>query len=111
MNLNRDDINIDEIFALIKETVLRSYGVKSISDIDDTKVIYQITKKGKKVEGLFVKLVNNQLKVDVHLNLAYPIKITEAVRECHKSINYVLNKKYPKLKTNINVYIDNVILK
>ena len=100
----RKDINLEEISSLVSEVARNSYGVVAIASDkgSDTKK----TKKGNKEEGIRVrKHSDGSFSVDINLVLAYDIKITEALRECQKSIKFTLDKKYPKLCREVNVYV------
>ena len=100
------DINIKEIIALVSRTARNSYGVVAIASKDEVDLISKITKKGKMEKGVFVtKRSDNTFAVSIYLVLAQEIKITEALRECQKSIWFVLNKKYPKMCREVNVYV------
>ena len=100
----RKDINLEEIASLVSEVARNSYGVVAIASDkgSDTKK----TKKGNKEEGIRVrKHSDGSFSVDINLVLAFDIKITEALRECQKSIIFTLDKKYPKLCREVNVYV------
>ena len=100
------NINTKEISALVSRTARNSYGVVAIASKDEVDLISKITKKGKMEEGVFVtKRSDNAFAVSIYLVLAQEIKITEALRECQKSIKFVLDKKYPKMCREVNVYV------
>ena len=100
------NINTKEIVALVSRTARNSYGVIAIASKDEVDLISKITKKGKMEEGVFVtKRSDNTFAVSIYLVLAHEIKITEALRECQKSIKFVLEKKYPKMCREVNVYV------
>ena len=95
----------EDIIALVGKTARNCYGVIDIANKDETNLISKITKKGKMEEGLFVtKHSDGTFAVSIYLVLAQDIKITETLRECQKSIFYVLSKKYPKMCREVNVY-------
>ena len=98
-------IDVDEIAKLVSNTARNSYGVLDVASKDEVNIINKITKKGKKEDCVVIgKHSDSTLSVSVYLVLAQGIKITEALRECQKSIRFVLNKKYPKLVRDVNVY-------
>ena len=102
----RKDINLEEIAALTKEVARNSYGVVAIASDKGSNTKTVKAKKGKKEEGVHVhKHSDGTFTVDVNLILAFDIKITEALRECQKSIKFTLDKKYPKLCRDVNVYV------
>ena len=103
---DRLNIHSKDIPALVSKTARNSYGVVAIATKDEVDLISKITKKGKMEEGVFVsKRSDNTFTVSIYLVLAQDIKITEALRECQKSIWFVLNKKYPKMCRAVNVYV------
>lgn len=101
-------IKTEEIALLVSKTSKNCYGVVAIANKDDINLVEKIStiiKKGKKEEGVFVtKYSDNTFSVSVYLVLAQDIKITEALRECQKSIRFTLNKKYPGQCKAVNVY-------
>ena len=102
----RLNIHTKDIVALVSRTARDSYGVVAIASKDEVDLISKITKKGKMEEGIFVtKRSDNTFAVSIYLVLAQEIKITEALRECQKSIQFVLDKKYPKMCREVNVYV------
>ncbi len=98
-------IKTEDIIALSAKTAKNCYGVVAIADKEDINVVTKITKKGKMEEGVYVvRYPRDTFSVTIYLVMARDIKITEALRECQKSILYALNKKYPKLCKEVNVY-------
>ena len=103
---NRLDKQSKEIIDIVRQTAMNSYGVIAIATKDEINLISKLTKKGKMEEGVFVtKRSDNTFAVSIYLVLAQEIKITEALRECQKSIKFVLEKKYPKMCREVNVYV------
>ena len=103
---NRLDKQSKEIIDIVRQTAMNSYGVIAIANKDEINLISKITKKGKMEEGIFVtKRSDDTFAVSIYLVLAQEIKITEALRECQKSIKFILDKKYPKLCREVNVYV------
>ena len=98
-------IETEDIKKLVSKTARDCYGVVAIAKKDAINLVEMITKKGKMEEGVYVvRYPRNTFSVSVYLVLAQGIKITEALRECQKSILYALNKKYPKACREVNVY-------
>ena len=103
---NRLKIKTEDIIALSAKTAKNCYGVVAIADKEDINVVSKITKKGKMEEGVYVvRYPKDTFSVTIYLVLAQGIKITEALRECQKSIKFTLDKKYPKLCREVNVYV------
>ena len=100
------NISTEEIAKLVATVARNSYGVVAIAKKDDVNLISKITKKGKMEEGVFVtKRSDDTFAVSIYLVLAQGIKITEALRECQKAIKFTLDKKYPKMCREVNVYV------
>ena len=101
-------IKTEDIIALSAKTAKNCYGVVAIADKEEINLIAKTIKKitkGKMEEGVFVvRYPRDTFSVTIYLVLAQGIKITEALRECQKSVLYALNKKYPKLCREVNVY-------
>lgn len=103
---NRLDKQSKEIIDIVRQTAMNSYGVIAIAHKDEINLISKLTKKGKMEEGIFVtKRSDDTFAVSIYSVLAQEIKITEALRECQKSIKFILDKKYPKLCREVNVYV------
>ena len=98
-------LDIQEIIQIVKKTALSSYGVVALTDEKAIESQSPKTKKGKAEEGIIVKRKSDgTFALDVYLVLAQGIKITESLRECRKAIKYQLEKAFPKLCREINVY-------
>ena len=101
-------IKTEDIIALSAKTAKNCYGVVAIANKEEINVVAKTIKKimkGKNEVGVYVvKYPKDMFSVTIYLVLAQGIKITEALRECQKSILYALNKKYPKLCKEVNVY-------
>lgn len=98
-------LDIKRIIEIAYETAINSYGVVAIANPKALSSQSQKTKKGKAEEGIIVKRKSDgAFALDVYLVLAQGIKITEALRECHKSIKYRLDKVFPKLCREVNVF-------
>ncbi len=95
------DINLSDIISTIREALIATYGVVEIANIKD--------KKGKKEEGIVLsEKSDHTFCVDVYLTVSSDVKITETLRSAQSSVRYTLNKKYPKIVSNINVYANGV---
>ena len=108
---NKTTINVKELINLIRETAIKCYGVVSIASKENVfdDVLTQLTKKGKMEEGIFVKRKSGgTFAVNIYLVLANGIKITEALRECQKSIEHTLKKTYPNSIRQVNVFAEHI---
>ena len=108
-NKVENTLDIEKIKKLVMEIATNSYGVVAIIDPKTDFSQSQKTKKGKAEEGIIVKRKSDgTFALDVYLVLAQGIKITEALRECHKAIKYRLDKVFPKLCREVNVFALNI---
>ena len=99
------NIDIKEVMEATKEAASACYGVVAIAKRDETLRPDKQIKKGIKEDAIYVrKFPNRTFTVDVYLVLSNEVKITEALVETQKTIMYVLNKKFNKLCTGVNVY-------
>ena len=104
---NNPVINIDtkEIMKATQEAASACYGVVAIAKRDETLRPDKQIKKGIKEDAIYVKkFPNRTFAVDVYLVLSNEVKITEALVETQKTIMYMLNKKFNKLCTAVNVF-------
>ena len=86
---------VKDITALVKSAVEDSYGVD---------VIESDSKKKGTGENVIINVHNNQtFDVEVHVSVAYSVKITGAKFECQKLVKYRLDRKYPKLCNKVNL--------
>ena len=100
--IHTDDL-LRRLVELMRNTVTNKEAY--IGGLNTAMFIAMTLSKGKKEEGVYVvKYPKDMFSVTIYLILAQGIKITEALRECQKSILYALNKKYPKLCKEVNVY-------
>ena len=101
-----EEIDYNNVIKIAADAALSSYGVKAIANKKFDKDEPQNTMKGTAEEGIFVKKkADGAFALDVYILLAQGIKITEALRECQKSIKYKLDKKFPKKCLEVNVYV------
>ncbi|HHT67564.1 MAG TPA: Asp23/Gls24 family envelope stress response protein [Erysipelotrichaceae bacterium] len=110
------NLDIKEIEEATRAAALVCYGVVAIVKRDKMPprladwVDSQINKKGIPEDAIFVrKRSNRTFSVDVYLVLSNEVKITEALVECQKNIMYILNKKFDKACTSVNVYGEEIL--
>lgn len=101
-------IDTKEIIKLVSDIARNSYGVIEIASKDEVSLfskIANIAKKGKKEEGIFLlKRADNTFTISIYLILSQEVKITEVLRGIQESVQYALNKKYPHMCKEVNVY-------
>lgn len=98
-------LDVTNIVKIAAEVALNVYGVIAIASKEIDNGHSQNTKKGIAEEGVLVSQNSDgTFALDVYLVLAQGIKITEALRQCQKSIKFKLDKLYPKMCREVNVY-------
>lgn len=102
------DINKKELAMFIGDVVSSCYGVVGLTNVLNLKSAISILKREKFQEGVIVTENGNKYSVDVHIILAYGLKITEIINEISKRLSYFLEKNYGDIFKNINVYIEDV---
>jgi uncharacterized alkaline shock family protein YloU len=101
----KTNLNFKDIIKTAAEVALNTYGVFAIAKKEIDNGLSQNTKKGIAEEGVLVRRnSDNTFALDVYLVLAQGIKITETLRECQKTIKFKLDKLYPKMCREVNVY-------
>lgn len=104
MNLKKDIAN------LIGETVKECYGVVGLTKVRSIKNQLVILKKENYVDGVLVfKGKDSKYDIDVHIVVAYGVKVSEVVNEVSKRIAYEANKKYGNVFGKVNVYVDDLL--
>ena len=92
--------NRNEIVKTVKEAALTCYGVNEVVSINE--------KKGKE-DAIYVHIEkDNAFSLDIHVIVAYGVKVTETIRSLQKTIRFYMNRLYPKACTKINIYADGI---
>ncbi len=107
-NINLDKV---ELTKLIGEIISRVYGVVGVTHIKSKKNKLVILKEENYSEGIIVnKVVGNKYDVEIHLIVAYGIRIVEVINEVVKRIRYEVKKRYGLDFLNIvNVYVEDLL--
>ncbi len=107
----KNEINLKkEIANLIGDIVKECYGVVGLTKVRSIKNQLVILKKENYVDGVLIfKNKDGKYDIDVHLIVAYGVKISEVVNEVSKRIAYEANKKYGNIFNKINVYVDDLL--
>ena len=93
--------NRNEIVKTVKEAALSCYGVNEVLAISE--------KKGKEEDAIYVHVEkDNTFSLDIHVIVAYGVKVTETIRSLQKTIRYYMNRLYPKACSKINIYADGI---
>ena len=92
--------NRNEIVKTVKEAALTCYGVNEVVSINE--------KKGKE-DAIYVHIEkDNTFSLDIHVIVAYGVKVTETIRSLQKTIRFYMNRLYPKACAKINIYADGI---
>ena len=92
--------NRNEIVKTVKEAALTCYGVNEVVSINE--------KKGKE-DAIYVHIEkDNTFSLDIHVIVAYGVKVTETIRSLQKTIRFYMNRLYPKACTKINIYAEGI---
>ena len=94
-------LNREEIVKTVKEAALSCYGVNEVVTISE--------KKGKEEVAIYVQEEkDNTFSIDIHVIVAYGVKVTETIRSLQKTIRFYMNRLYPKACSKINIYADGI---
>ncbi len=98
---NTNTLNREEIVKTVKEAALTCYGVNEVVAISE--------KKGKEENAIYVHVEkDNTFSIDIHVIVAYGVKVTETIRSLQKTIRFYMNRLYPKACSKINIYADGI---
>lgn len=108
--VNASNLDTKEIEDATREAALVCYGVVAIAKRDEVSRIELAIKKGTIEDAIYVnKKPNRTFTIDVYLVLSNEVKITESLVECQKNIMYILNNKFNKACTGVNVYGEKIL--
>ncbi|MFA6756072.1 MAG: Asp23/Gls24 family envelope stress response protein [Bacilli bacterium] len=101
------NLNLKEIANYIGDICSETYGVVGL--VSPKSPLNMLLKRDKYSEGIILyKRVDKFYVVEIHLVVAYGVKITEVASEVSKRILYFLNKEYPLLFKKVNVYVEEI---
>lgn len=101
-------IDLKEIATLVGNICSECYGVVGLADYKSLKTKIALLKNDQFINGILVSKVRSGFEVEIHVVLAYGIKVTEIVNEISKRISFALNKKYGELFNKISVFVEEV---
>ena len=100
-----------ELALLIGETVCSTYGVVGLTRVKSLKNQLVILRKENYVDGVLVfRNLKDKFDIDVHLIVAYGVKVSEVVNQVSKRILYEASKKYGNIFGKINVYVEDLLV-
>ncbi len=103
-NKTNIEISLKDISGYIGDICSETYGVLGL--VSSKNPIDVILKREKYSEGIGVYKIGSKYNVDIHLAVAYGVKITEVASEVSNRILYFLNKQFHGLFNKINVYVE-----
>ncbi len=103
-NKTNIEISLKDISGYIGDICCETYGVLGL--VSSKNPIDVILKREKYSEGIGVYKIGSKYNVDIHLAVAYGVKITEVASEVSNRILYFLNKQFHGLFNKINVYVE-----
>jgi Uncharacterized protein conserved in bacteria len=98
------EINLKDISGYIGDICCETYGVLGL--VSSKNPIDIILKRERYSEGIGIYKIGSRYNVDIHLAVAYGVKITEVASEVSNRILYFLNKQYFGLFNKVNVYVE-----
>ncbi len=100
-------LSTSDIAKTIGEVCSSSYGVFGLTKTKTSKdQPAEILDHNNYIEGILFSKVGEKYVVDVHVVVAYGVKISEVVSELSKGILYTLNKKYGKIFSKVNIFVE-----
>ena len=101
---NSKDISLREINGFIGDICCETYGVLGL--VSSNNPVDFILKRERYSEGISIYKIGSRYNVDIHLVVAYGVKITEVASEVNNRILYFLNKEFTGLFNKVNVYVE-----
>lgn len=100
-------VSSKDIADTIGEVCSSSYGVVGLTGVKDVRnTIATILNADNYVEGILLRKVKSKYVVDVHVVIVYGVKISEVVNELSKRLSYTLEKKFGKIFSEINIFVE-----
>lgn len=99
-NNRNNDIEATLVVQTITDAVQNCYGVYGFSDKANDR-------KGLVSQGVVLQRhPDRRLSVEIYLVVSPNMKITEVLREAQNQLYFVLNKNFPRVFRNVDVYAD-----
>lgn len=100
-------VSTKDIAELVGEVCSSSYGVLGLTKVKNLKSqLATLLNKDNYIEGILISKEKSKYIIDVHVLVAYGVKISEVVNELSKGIAYNLNKKYGPVFSKVNIYVE-----
>ena len=99
-----------ELANFIGEIVSQVYGVVGLTRVNTIKNQLILLKKENYVDGILILSdLKGKYEIDVHIIVAYGVKINEVINEVSKRIKYEVKKKFGDVFSKINVYVEDLL--
>ena len=109
-NKSKVTLNVKDLSLLIGDISSEVYGIVGLTKAKTFKNQLIILKKENYVEGVLpTKLINGMFDVEIHLILAYGVKVTEVVNELSKRIRYEVTKRHGRQINKMNIYVEDFL--
>lgn len=100
-------IDKKELISLIGDITCEVYGVIGITLSKTNKNQIIILRKENYFEGInVIKSSGDKKDLDIHLIVAYGVKITEVVNEIRSRLYYFIKKQYGSIINKINICVE-----
>ncbi len=97
-----------ELATFVGETISTCFGVIGLVDYNSS--LNNILKKDNYIKGVNIESIASLKKYDinVHIQIAYGLRVNEVMNEVMKRLEYFITQKYGKIYRKINVYVEDL---
>lgn len=100
-----------ELAELIGSTIEEIYGVVGLTTVKSFMSQFIILKRDNYVNGVVISETSkNKFDIDIHIIVAYGVKVSEVANEVGKRIFYEANKKFGNFFGKINVFVEDLLV-
>ncbi|MCR4587581.1 MAG: Asp23/Gls24 family envelope stress response protein [Lachnospiraceae bacterium] len=110
MNTHLGNIVIDnEVIAQYAGSVaMESFGIVGMAGVNVKDGLVQLLKLDSMTRGITVTVVNNKLKLDFHIIIAYGVNILTVTDNLISNVKYKVEEFTGMEITKINIYVEGV---
>lgn len=102
-------VSLNAIAAIAGNAATECYGVLGLASKNPIKdELTELLGSENFVKGVNVKETRLGIEIDIHIIVAYGIKITEIVSEVQKKVRYVLKKALDLNFSAVNVFVQSM---
>jgi len=103
------NISTDVVASVAGEAAATCYGVIGLADRNNIREgIAELLKQEDYEKGVYCRKKKDGYEVDVHIIVAYGVKITEVLRGVQKKVAYDLKKAFGCSFLEVNVYVQDI---